>query len=140
MLNIEEIEKLLPHRYPFLMLDRVIEIKEGEFIRAYKNISMDAEYFKGHFPEEPIFPGAYIAEAMAQAACILIQKSIKDLNAKHFYVTNAKLRFFKLVIPGDRMDVYVKSVKMAKVGGIFKVEASVDKGTVAKGDMTFACK
>ena len=90
---------------------------------------------RGDYTPPAIFSGLFKGPLR-----ILIQKSIKDLNAKHFYVTNAKLRFFKLVIPGDRMDVYVKSVKMAKVGGIFKVEASVDKDIVAKGDMTFACK
>ena len=140
MLDIEAIKNLIPQRYPFLMLDRVVEIKEGDFIKAYKNITINEECFKGHFPEEPIFPGAYIGEAMAQAACILIQKSIKDLNAKHFYVTSAKIRFFKTVIPGDQLELYVKAVKMAKVGGIFKVEASVEKKMIARGDMTFACK
>ena len=140
ILNSEEIKALIPQRFPFLMLDRVVELKEGEYIKACKNISINEECFKGHFPEEPVFPGAYIGEAMAQAACILIQKSIKDLNAKHFYVTNAKIRFFKTVLPGDQLEIYVKAVKMAKIGGIFKCEASVDKITIVKGEMTFACK
>lgn len=140
MIDINEIEKLVPQKYPFLMLDKVVELKEGECIKAYKNISINEEYFKGHFPGMPIFPGALIAEAMAQAACILIKKSILDLKASAFYVTKAKIRFFKPVVPGDRLYVNVKSIKMASVGGIFDVEAIVDNDVVVKGEMTFACK
>ena len=67
-MNTEEIQSLIPQRFPFLMLDRVEEVKEGEYIKAYKNISIDEEYFKGHFPGMAVFPGALTAEAMAQAA------------------------------------------------------------------------
>ena len=78
MLNIIEIKNFLPQRSPFLMIDRVVDIKEGKSIEAYKNVSINEPYFNGHFPDNPVFPGALIAEAMAQGACILIQKSIKD--------------------------------------------------------------
>ncbi len=139
-MNIAEIKKILPQRYPFLMLDRVTDIKEGESIKAYKNLTINEAYFNGHFPDNPVFPGALTAEAMAQAACILIQKSIPDLAATNFYVTNMKIRFLKTVLPGSRLAVSVKSVKMVKRGGIFETEASVDNETIAKGDMTFACK
>ena len=67
MLNIEEIKGLIPQRYPFLMLDRVVEIKEGEYIKAYKNISIDEECFKGHFPDTPVFPGAFTPQEVYQA-------------------------------------------------------------------------
>lgn len=140
MLDIEEIKKLIPQRFPFLMLDRVTEIREGEYIKAYKNISMNEECFNGHFPDSPTFPGAFIGEAMAQAACVLLKKSIKDLEATKFYVTSVKIRFFKIVIPGDQLEIFIKTVKMTRVGGVFEVEASVDKTVVAKGEMTFACK
>ncbi|MFA6142335.1 MAG: 3-hydroxyacyl-ACP dehydratase FabZ [Candidatus Omnitrophota bacterium] len=140
MLNIEEIKGLIPQRFPFLMLDRVVEIKEGEYIKAYKNISINEDYFRGHFPDMPIFPGALISESMAQAACILIKKSVKDLKATQFYVTNIKVRFLKPVVPGDRLDLFIKTVKIAQTGGIFETEASVNNSVVAKGEMTFACK
>ena len=140
MLSTEEIKSLIPQRYPFLMLDRVVDIKEGEYIRAYKNISIDEECFKGHFPDNPIFPGAFIAEGMAQAACVLLKKSIKDLTATLFYVTSVKIRFFKVVIPGDQLHIMVKTVKMTRIGGIFETEATVEGHIVAKGEMTFACK
>ena len=118
MLNIEEIKSLIPHRYPFLMLDRVVEIKEGESIKAYKNISINEEYFRGHFPDMPIFPGALIVEAMAQAACVLLKKSKPDLAATHFYITSVKMRFLKPVVQGDQLNLTVKMVKAASIGGI----------------------
>lgn len=139
-MDIEEIKKLIPQRFPFLMLDRVVEIKEGESIRAYKNVSVNEEYFKGHFPDAPIFPGALTAEAMAQAACILLKKSIKDLDATLFYVTGVRMRFFKPVVPGDQLHVVIKTVKMARMGGVFETQALVGDEVVARGEMTFACK
>ena len=85
MLNIEDIKSLIPHRYPFLMLDRVTEVKEGDYLKAYKNVSINEDYFRGHFPGAPILPGALIIEAMAQAACVLFKKSVPDLAATLFY-------------------------------------------------------
>ena len=140
ILNSEEIKALIPQRFPFLMLDRVVELKEGEYIKACKNISINEEFFKGHFPDAPVFPGALIAEAMAQAACVLLKKSIKDLAATAFYVTNIKIRFFKTVVPGDQLYITIKTVKMTRIGGIFETEAFVNNDIVAKGEMTFACK
>jgi 3-hydroxyacyl-[acyl-carrier-protein] dehydratase len=140
MIDIEEIESLIPQRYPFLMLDRVVELEEGRYVKAYKNITINEECFKGHFPSAPVFPGALTAEAMAQAACVLIKKSIPDLKASLFYVTNIKIRFIKTAAPGDRIYITVRTVKMARVGGVFEVEAECDGAQVAKGEMTFACK
>ena len=140
MLDIKEIEKLVPQKYPFLMLDKVVELKEGESITAYKNISINEEYFKGHFPHMPIFPGSLTAEAMAQAACILLKKSMPELKATAFYVSGIKIRFLKTVVPGDRLYVKIRTIKMTTIGGVFETEAMVDSGLAAKGEMTFACK
>ncbi len=140
MLNVEEIKSLIPHRYPFLMLDRVVELKEGESIKAYKNISINEEYFQGHFPGTAILPGALIMEALAQAACVLLKKSVPGLAATHFYITSVKMRFLKPVVPGDQLNLMVKMVKAASVGGICETEAMVGSETVAKGEMSFACK
>jgi 3-hydroxyacyl-[acyl-carrier-protein] dehydratase len=140
MLNVEEIKSLIPQRFPFLMLDRIIEIKEGDYIKARKNVSIGEECFNGHFPGNPVFPGAFIAEAMAQAACVLLKKSILDLTATAFYVTAVKIRFSRVVVPGDQLQITVKAVKMTRAGGIFETEASVDNTVVSKGEMTFACK
>lgn len=140
MIDIEEIKKLIPQRYPFLMLDRVVDIEEGKSIKAYKNISIGEQYFQGHFPYAPIFPGALTAEAMAQAACILLKKSIPDINASLFFVTSSKIRFLKPVVPGDQLYINVKAIKMVSIGGVFETEALVNDNVVAKGEMTFACK
>jgi 3-hydroxyacyl-[acyl-carrier-protein] dehydratase len=140
ILNTEEIKSLIPQRYPFLMLDRVVEIKDGQYIKACKNISINEACFNGHFPDNPVFPGAFIAEAMAQAACILLKKSIPDLTATAFYVTAIKIRFSRVVVPGDRLNITVKTVKMTRIGGVFETEAAVDNNIAAKGEMTFACK
>ena len=140
MINIEEIKSLIPQRYPFLMLDGASDLKEVEYVKAFKNVSINEDCFRGHFPGNPIFPGALIAEGMAQAACLLLKKSLKDLKATSFYVTNVKIRFFRTVLPGDRLEILIKTVKMTHIGGIFKTEASVDDNLVAKGEMTFACK
>jgi len=140
MLNTEDIQSLIPQRFPFLMLDRVLEIKDGEFIKAYKNVSINEGYFQGHFPGTAVFPGALIVEAMAQAACVLLKKSIPDLNATLFYVTNVKVRFLKPVVPGDQLNLIVKAVKMTRAGSICEAEVQVSGETAAKGEMTFACK
>lgn len=140
MLDIREIEGLVPQKYPFLMLDRVVELVDKEYIVAYKNISINEEYFKGHFQGMPIFPGALTAEAMAQAACILLKKSMPGLKATVFYVSGMKIRFLKTVVPGDRLFVKIKTIKMTTIGGVFETEALVDSEVVAKGEMTFACK
>ena len=140
MIDISEIKKLIPQRYPFLMLDKVTSIEEGKSITAYKNVSTNEAQFNGHFPDNPIFPGALIAEAMAQASCILLKKSIQDLDATLFFVTNIKIRFFKPVIPGDQLKIKINTIKMTRIGGIFETEASVYDEKVSKGEMTFACK
>lgn len=139
-MDTNEIQALIPQRFPFLMLDKVEEVKANDHIKAYKNISINEEYFKGHFPDMAVFPGALTAEAMAQAACVLLKKSIPDLKATQFYVTNMKIRFSKTIVPGDRLYIHIKSVKMTRMGGIFETEAIVDGSSVAKGEMTFACK
>ena len=122
------------------MIDRVIELVTGEYIKAYKNISMNEEYFKGHFPDSAIFPGALTAEAMAQAACVLAKKSAQGFNPTQFYITNMKMRFLNTIVPGDRLYITAKAIKMVQTGGVFEMEAVVDNNIVAKGEMTFACK
>jgi len=140
MITVEEIKKLIPQRYPFLMLDKVTELVEGVSIMACKNVTINEYFFRGHFPDNPIFPGALTAEAMAQAACVLLKKSISDLSATIFYVTNMKIRFFKTVVPGDKLAIKITTVKMTRIGGIFETEATVNDEKIAKGEMTFACK
>lgn len=105
-MRIEDIQKLLPHRYPFLLVDRVVEIELGKRIVAYKNITMNEEVFSGHFPKEPIFPGVMIIEAMAQAAGLLgfatVNKQPED-DALYLFAGVDGVRFKRPVVPGDQL-------------------------------------
>lgn len=105
-MDIEEIKKLLPHRYPFLLVDRVVEIELGKHILAYKNITANEEVFNGHFPNRPIFPGVMIIEAMAQAAGLLgfatVNKQETD-DSLYLFAGADDVRFKRPVVPGDRL-------------------------------------
>ena len=123
ILGIEEIKKLSPHRHPFLLIDRVENIIPGESCTAYKNVSYDAWFFQGHFPNAPIMPGVLIIEAMAQAAGVLALSSVYN-NKKNDSVLFASInnaKFKKQVIPGDTLRIEVKVVQ--KRSKIWKFEA-----------------
>jgi 3-hydroxyacyl-[acyl-carrier-protein] dehydratase len=129
MMDTTEIKKWLPHRYPFLLVDRVLELKEGESIVAYKNISVNEEVFNGHFPQAPIFPGVMIVEAMAQASGILgfktIGKTPQD-GSVYLFAGADKVRFRRQVVPGDRLQLEAKVISERR--GIWKFDcvATVD--------------
>lgn len=124
-----EIERLLPHRYPFLLVDRVVEFEKDKRVLAYKNVSYNEPFFTGHFPGEPVMPGVLIVEALAQAGGLLTQLS-RDPGAgegQTFYlvkVDNAK--FSKMVVPGDRLELDVELKRrirnMAQYAGIARVD------------------
>lgn len=129
MMDVVEIKKWLPHRYPFLLVDRVVELREGEYIHAYKNISINEAVFNGHFPQAPIFPGVMIIEAMAQASGILgfktMGKTPQD-GSVYLFAGADKVRFRRQVIPGDRLEL--EATVVSTKSGIWKFEcsASVD--------------
>lgn len=126
-LDIEEILGLLPHRYPFLLVDRVLDFEESKFLRAVKNVSFNEPFFQGHFPGKPIFPGVLILEAMAQAAGILAFKSVGKLEPGELYYFAGidEARFKHPVQPGDQMIFEVTFVKtkrgLTRFEGIAKV-------------------
>ncbi|WP_438864180.1 3-hydroxyacyl-ACP dehydratase FabZ [Neptunicella sp.] len=124
--DIEEIMALLPHRYPFLLVDRVTDIELNHSIKAYKNITFNEPCFMGHFPGKPIFPGVLILEALAQAAGVLGFKSVANKDELYLYAGIDKARFKHPVVPGDRMDLDVHLIKERR--GIWKFAgvASVD--------------
>lgn len=129
MMDVTEIKKWLPHRYPFLLVDRVVELNLGESIIAYKNITVNEEVFNGHFPQAPIFPGVMIIEAMAQASGILgfktMDKTPQD-GSVYLFAGAEKVRFRRPVVPGDRLQL--ESSVVSKKSGIWKFDckASVD--------------
>ena len=138
MLDINEIMKIIPQRPPFLMIDKVEEIKPGESAIAYKNVCINEPHFQGHFPGNPIMPGVLIIEALAQtgACAILSLDEYKGKNALFGGVD--KLRFKKPVLPGDVLKVEVKIIKRKGTIGVGEAIATVDGKVAVKGELTFA--
>ena len=125
MMDIKEIREYLPHRYPFLLVDRVIDLKLKESIVAYKNVSINEPFFNGHFPQLPVMPGVLIVEAMAQAAGILGFKTLDKKPADgsvYLFAGADKIRFRRQVIPGDQLLLKVNYVSDRR--GIWKFDCS----------------
>jgi len=139
-LSRDEMLKHLPHRPPFLFIDEVEQLVAGQNIKAVKNVKAEEEYFKGHFPSNPIMPGVLIIEALAQASCVLYAVSLPSDAVRSYYLSSSKIRFLKPVIPPCRLELHSVSTKMVNQGGVFKVKAAVSNDTVAEGEMTFACQ
>lgn len=137
MMDIKEIMEIIPHRHPFLLIDRVLEVEEGKKITALKNVSMNEAFFQGHFPKEPVMPGVLIIEAMAQAGVVAILKmdGYKGKTAYFGAINNAKFR--DKVVPGDTLRLEVEIVKLKKVAGIGKGTAYVGDKKVAEAELTF---
>ncbi|MEH6575844.1 MAG: 3-hydroxyacyl-ACP dehydratase FabZ [Amphritea sp.] len=129
MMDVNEIRKYLPHRYPFLLVDRVTELVPGESIVAYKNVTVNEPFFNGHFPDHPVMPGVLIVEAMAQAAGILgfktMDKTPQD-GSIYYFVGSDKLRFKRPVVPGDRLTLEASILSEKRGIWKFEVRASVD--------------
>ena len=127
MMDVLEVRKYLPHRYPFLLVDRVVELTLGESIVAYKNLTINEPYFDGHFPQKPVFPGVLLTEAMAQASGILGFKTMNKTPADgsmYYFVGADKLRFKRPCVPGDR--VMLRSRIVSNRRGIWKFAVSAD--------------
>ena len=140
MLNIKEIKEILPHRYPFLLVDRVIEMEIGEkkFVRAYKNVSANEEFFNGHFPVEPIMPGVLILEALAQAGAVAILSMDEFKGKIPLFAGTNKVRFMNKVVPGDKLELYCEITRLKGPVGIGKGIATVDGKTVCEAEILFA--
>ena len=138
MLNKEEIKEIIPQREPFLMIDEVEEYTPGESAVAYKNVSEDEYYFKGHFPGNPIMPGVLIVESLAQTGAVAILSMEENKGKNALFGGIDKLRFKKQVVPGDRLKLEVKIIKKKGPIGIGEAIATVDGKVAAKGELTFA--
>jgi 3-hydroxyacyl-[acyl-carrier-protein] dehydratase len=142
-LDFEEIKKLIPQRFPFIMIDRVLEIESGKHATAIKNISGNDMVFLGHFPEKAIMPGALIIEAMAQTAIILFATSgQKDSNDKKplYYFGSVKARFLHPAVPGDQLKIKVENVKTLPTSAFVSGEAFVDDKKIAEAELVFSVK
>lgn len=143
-LNIQQIRKILPHRYPFLLVDRVEDIEFGQRIHAIKNVSVNEPFFPGHFPEYPVFPGVLIMEALAQAAALLTFASASEEETKdaaddlYLFAGIDNARFKRPVMPGDRLELFVEMT--ASKRGIYKYKAvaRVDGQLAAEADLMCA--
>jgi len=134
--DIEAIRKILPHRYPFLMIDRVLEVREGEFCKAVKNVTINEPIFQGHFPEMAVFPGVLQLEAMAQTSAFIIDSVMQeDHGLMVFYagVNNAKFR--KQVVPGDQLVIESTLANRKKNFWVFNAKALVEGKVVAQAEV-----
>ncbi len=137
MLDIKEIQKILPHRYPFLLIDRVLEMEEGKRCVALKNVTMNEPFFQGHFPQEPVMPGVLIIEALAQTGAVAML-SMEEFKGKiAFFGGIDKAKFRGKVVPGDTLRLEVEMIKIKRNAGIGKGIAYVDGKKVAEGELTF---
>jgi 3-hydroxyacyl-[acyl-carrier-protein] dehydratase len=140
-MDVREIKKYLPHRYPFLLVDRVVELVLGERIVAYKNISVNETVFNGHFPDAPIFPGVLIVEALAQASGILGFKTIgktPEDGSVYLFAGADDVRFKRQVIPGDRLQLESRVVSAKRGIWKFDCQASVDGALVTRATILCA--
>ncbi|MDF0752364.1 3-hydroxyacyl-ACP dehydratase FabZ [Marinobacter sp. 71-i] len=141
MMYIDEIMEYLPHRYPFLLVDRVTEVEKGQFIKGYKNISLNEPFFTGHFPNKPIMPGVLIIEAMAQLSGILgfmtVGRKPTD-GVVQYLAGSSKARFKRPVVPGDRLSMESRMISGKR--GIYKFEcrALVDDEVVCVAEILTA--
>ena len=141
-LDFEEIKKLIPQRFPFIMIDKVLDVEPGKEIVAIKNISGNDIFFLGHFPDIAIMPGVAIIEAMAQTAIILFaagEKKEEDGKPLYF-LGSVKARFFHPVTPGDQLKIKATNVKSLPNGAYVSAEASVEDRKVSEAELVFSVK
>ncbi len=140
MLDIEEIKEYLPQRYPFLLIDRVVEMELGKRIVAYKNVTVNEPFFQGHFPHQPIMPGVLIIEALAQAAGVLGFKS-QEKKPKHgylyYFVGADEVRLRRPVVPGDQLRLEAQVITNRR--GVYRFSAQAAVGDEPVGSMKILC-
>ena len=141
--DVNRIHALLPHRYPFLLVDRVLELEPNRRILALKNVSINEPFFQGHFPGHPVMPGVLVLEALAQAGGLLTQLSAgvveADKGGKLFYLVKIdNARFSRMVVPGDQLELEVKLKRLIRNMAMYECEARVDGKVVASADILCA--
>ena len=140
-MDIHQILEHLPHRYPFLLVDRVVEFEVGKSLHAYKNVTINEPFFQGHFPHHPVMPGVLIMEALAQAAGILSFKTMGELpsdDSVFYFVGIDEARFKKPVMPGDQLHLHVEIERQMRGIWKYKAQAKVDGEVVAEAKLMCA--
>ena len=138
-MDVRQIQEILPHRYPFLLVDRVLEMTPGTSIRALKNVTVNEEFFQGHFPGHPVMPGVLILEAMAQAGGILLTHDMPDRAEKLMYFTGIeRARFRRPVVPGDQLVLEVEIKNLRRTMCKLEARALVDGKVAAEAILTSA--
>ena len=136
-LDIAQVLELLPHRYPFLLIDRVLEIEHGKRLSAIKNVTINEPFFQGHFPGQPVMPGVLVLEAMAQATGLLAFTEMGEEHKSKLYLLVGidKGRFRNQVLPGDQLVLNISLKRSMRNIGIYQCEAVVDGAVVAEAEI-----
>jgi len=136
LMDVNEIQRIIPHRYPFLLVDSILELEPARRIVGIKNVSMNEPFFQGHFPGTPVMPGVLIVEAMAQVAAVMVLKEIPDREKKLVLFSGIdRARFRQPVVPGDQIRIVVEVIKMRPRHGKLKAEAYVKDRLVAEAEI-----
>ncbi len=138
MMDIKEIQEILPHRYPFLLIDRVIEVEPGKRAVAIKNVTFNEPQFTGHWPGNPMMPGVLVLEAMAQTGGIMLLTAIGDSGRNALFGGLDNVRFRRQVIPGDQLRLEATIIRRKSDVGKVRVVATVDGEVAAEGEFLFA--
>lgn len=138
VLNINEVKKIIPHRYPFLMVDSVEIVSPGKLGIGYKNVTINEPFFQGHFPDEPIMPGVLIVEAIAQVGAVVILSEERFKGKTPYFAGLNKIRFKKKVVPGNVLKMEIEITKIKSSIGIGKGAAYVDDEIACEGEFLFA--
>ncbi len=138
VLNINEIKQILPHRYPFLLVDRILDIEEDKKIVGLKNVTANEEFFNGHFPQQPVMPGVLIVEALAQVAGVMMLRKVEHQGSLAYFTAIDNARFRRMVVPGDQLRLEVIPVKIRSRVGKVHGTAYVGNEVVAEADLMFA--
>ena len=138
MMDIKEIQQLLPHRYPFLLVDRVIELQPGEKAVGIKNVTINEGFFQGHFPQQPIMPGVLQVEALAQLAGTLISRNGSGGNSIGMFRGVEKIKFRRMVIPGDQLRLEVQVLRKRNKIAKFNGQAFVNAEIAVEAEFTIA--